>query len=128
MNSSFFEILVTLFTRLPHLVLLVVGLVFALIRRRRAPIAMGLIAIGCGILVFNSIASQITYAILPSYFGASAIGTYFRAISMVVSLISTIGTGLILLGAFADRKVPEDRGFPVVFDQAPPASRPPPPL
>jgi hypothetical protein len=128
MKTPIFEILLLIIVRIPYLLVLVAGLVLAIVRRHRVPRAMRLVAIGCGIMLFNNIASQVIYTILPRYLGISSLGTYYSMISVILGLLSTAGMALILLGAFAERVKVEERGFDVVFDETSPSlSHPPAP-
>lgn len=124
MKTPIFEILLLIIVRIPYLLVLVAGLVLAIVRRHRVPRAMRLVAIGCGIMLFNNIASQVIYTILPRYLGISSLGTYYSMISVILGLLSTAGMVLILLGAFAERAKVEERGFAVVFGQSPENSPP----
>lgn len=116
MGNNLFYSLMVLTGRIPFVLILIIGLVLALRRMRQYRKPMTLIAWGCGLQLLNSIAGQVAVPLLASNISGASFRNIAGLISLITGLLSAIGIGLILAGAFTDRKV-EDRGFAVIVDQ-----------
>jgi hypothetical protein len=127
-NTFLLDLLVLLFARLPYVAALAMGLIVAIVRRRQAPRAMRLVAIGCALALMSAIGSQVFYAVMPTYFNPSSIMVYYQFSSIVFGLVSAAGFVLILFGAFAERAKVEARGFAVLTDAVPISRATPPPV
>ena len=117
-SSQIMQALLALVWRIPILLVYLLGFIFALMRYRRAPKAMRYVAIGCGLLLFNSIANQLIFMLIVRQ---SPRSPSFGEITMIIQFtsiaFSVVGIGLIILGAFCGRQT-DPVGFPVVFDRA----------
>lgn len=127
-NTFLVDLLVLLLGRLPYLGVVAIGLIIAIVRRRQAPRAMKLVAIGCALVLVSGIGTQVFFTVLSRYFIQSGLMIYYQFISITFGLISTAGFLLVLLGAFAERTPVEARGFAVVTDFAQPSRTTPPPV
>ena len=100
------NIVTSLLTQAPVLLVMLIGLVLALTRWRRHPRASAFLAAGIAILFLGVLFGAMLNGALPwlaSRTGGSRLGALVGAVSLVRSFVTAGAWGLVLAAVFADR-------------------------
>ena len=101
-----------LLTQLPVLAVLLVGVLLAVTRWSRHPRASALLLAGLAIQLVMGLLGLGLSAVLPWLVGSipgARVGVILQLVTIVRSLISAVGWGLVLAAVFADRGERERR-------------------
>ena len=108
----------------PTLLVYIIGIVLCAVWWRRAPRAAMLAMIGCGLLLFTSIAVsfvQVYYINQRNSMPAASIGAVLTTVAIVGSVLRGAGFVLLLCAVFVGRpRVTEMSGFEVQQQYPPP--------
>jgi hypothetical protein len=126
-SPNWFVIFSQLAGQSPTLLVYIVGIVLCAVWWRRAPRAAMLAMVGCGLLLFTSIAIsfvQVYYMNNRNAMPMSSLSTIMTTVAIVGSVLRGAGFVLLLCAVFVGRpRVAQESGFEVQQQQYPPPMR-----